>query len=113
LRTALQIIPFYQNRLEVIREQLQREKEKQNPKTSDIEFLDTHFQTLAMQLETEKGQIQGLANEIYQTWKSIKQIRTEQMFNGSGIVLKVPVGSRDKDVSSFEEAKEVDFNFVY
>jgi len=45
-------------------------------------------------MEKEKDNLNVLATEVYSVWKQIKKERTENKFNGSGIILKVPVGGR-------------------
>jgi vacuolar-type H+-ATPase subunit D/Vma8 len=70
------MIPFYEQRLDYIRQELD-EKTKRSAPQSDLDFLKNTLLDVERKLEAEVREVNILANLLDDKWNAIQDLRTK------------------------------------
>lgn len=95
-RCDMALLPFYMDRLEFLRDELDNKQEKGN--MAEVKFLETMIQNIENELEKEKAYLKVKSQEIYDLWLKIKGEREETKVTNTFYKLKVYQGPDDMDV---------------
>jgi len=88
-RASLAMIPFYQQRLDHIKDEIAHKEEDNAVTDQDRDFLQRMLVEANKAYEKEKREIDELANKLYETWQKLEARRTEQKFISTNVQLQV------------------------
>lgn len=95
-RCDMALLPFYMDRLEFLRDELQNKQEKGN--VADEKFLETMIHNIESELEKEKAYLKVKSQEIYDLWLEIRAEQAKTGVVNTFYKLKVYQGPDDMDV---------------
>ena len=78
------MIPFYEQRLKFIEDEI-HEKQKPGSKKTELTFLQSNKIEVAQKLFEERELIQTMTTTMYDTWKRIEEVRETQGFKGANV----------------------------
>jgi len=88
-RTYLALIPFLMQRIEILREELEKKRADPEAVPKEITFLEKSLEEATAQLEEEKGMVQNMAKLLYDQWLEIKSLRQKQQCTNTSVKLVV------------------------
>ena len=89
-RTSLAMIPFYKERLEFIKSEIEEKGADNLAATKEeIVFLSNTRDDVLRSLEKEKLEVNKMANDMYKKWCEILDLRNEQQYQASNVNLKI------------------------
>eukprot|EP01022_Parablepharisma_sp_SALTPOND_P033088 TRINITY_DN88170_c2_g1_i1.p1 TRINITY_DN88170_c2_g1~~TRINITY_DN88170_c2_g1_i1.p1 ORF type:complete len:1162 (-),score=130.16 TRINITY_DN88170_c2_g1_i1:2098-5583(-) len=101
-RTYLSLIPFLMQRVEILKEELNKRKVDPNTPPKEITFLTKSLEEATAQLEEEKATVQNMAKLLYDQWNEIKSLRQQQGYNGTAVRLVVKEHATDSGGVDYE-----------
>jgi hypothetical protein len=93
-RSSLALIPFYLERITFMENE--RQKRIDYGHGDDIQFLQDNINDTRRKLEVEKGELQFLAENVYNKWKEIKEVRKKNDYSATNIKMNVHKGLNDE-----------------
>lgn len=88
-RISLAMIPFYMERVNFIDQEISMKQRQGNCPEEEINFLVKTKETVQRSLDKEKLEVNKMANDLYDLWTEIFDLREHQKFAATNVELKV------------------------